>query len=653
MRLKDLCIAYQGWRGRLVDGLAILAIAMGAFPPTLFGLQSNLDASWIWFNGYAFAHHLQWGSDVLWTFGPLGFWAVPYQYAHWGVWLASLLASMTFRCLLLVLVYVTVRSKRGEMRGLSELVPLVLTFLFLEFEAVHVDVISLLVGVFVVLRFILLEPNRQRYPLLEAGGAGPLLAASSLIKFTSFIAAAAMLVSVALGAIVGGRWRDRRYVAVLVGSFVGSLLVGWVAAGQAVSDLPTYLHVSWVISSGYSAAMSIPGHRWLALIGAALIACYAFGVFWLGKRLDRRRAAATALATAPVIFAFWKEGFVRMDWGHAGIFFLFMAMLFLAVGVAVRPSVLSKVAVVLSACVIGGYWFHSGLATPLLQPSQLSQRLTSGWKLVTHLSVYAKWSSDAQARVKSDYNLPQRMAAIVEHRSLAVLPWDLLEAYAAGARLKTPPVPQLYSAYKGSLDNVDARWLAQSGPDYVLLSLKSIDHRYPLFSAPETYRALFAHYCLLHASSKRLLFKRRASGSRDEAVDPLQRGRARLGEKIHLAPTDRGYALTLVAHVRLSLAGRLVSLLYRPSPAYVTFYLDNGATKGPYRFIYGVGGNGLMASPFLDSNAALARWRRQGSGPAVQAVKFSVPGHAWEYRQYVSFRVLRRSPGRAVCSRPE
>lgn len=651
MPLKALPDIYRRHRILILDTVSVVLIIIGTFPGPLYGLQSGLDPSWTWFDGYAFAHHLQWGSQVLWTYGPLGFMALPYQYPDWGVWVASYVASAIFRNMFLTLIFMTNRNVRGIQRTPFDLVPLILGFLFLEFEGIHVDVISLVVAVIIVFRLVLLTPEQQRHPFVESGIAGPVLAASSLIKFTSFIAAVLLLAAVATTLLVDRRGRYRRCTAVLITGFSTSFIIGWAVAGQKLGNLPAYLHAAFLISSGYSAAMSIPGSRHLALIAVAMVAGYGLALGWIGKAFGWKRAGALGVIAGPLIFLFWKEGFVRMDWGHVGIFYLFMAILFLVTSLLHGTSWASKTGVILSAGIIGAYWAQTGLMTPLLKPAQERDQVALAWKLVTHPALYARWSSGAMERVQRVYHIPRLIAATVRDRKLAVLPWDILEAPANGAKLKVPPVPQLYSTYTAWLDHTDARWLTRHGPRYVLLTIKSIDDRYPLFSAPRMYKTLFSHYCLLKAAKNNLLLARRDRPAADkETPRSIRQSETRLGEKIKLADAHPGTAVTLIAHVKLSLLGRLVSMLYRPSPAFVTFYLDDGVIKGPYRFIYGVAGDGLLVSPFLDSTSAVARWLTHGRGVAVKAVKFSVAGHAWEYDQSITFRSFEHRRRGSTCS---
>ncbi len=47
--------------------------------------------------------------------------------------------------------------------------------------------------------------------------------------------------------------------------------------------------------------------------------------------------------------------------------------------------------------------------------------------------------------------------------------------------------------------------------------------------------------------------------------------------------------------------GHLVNILYKPNQVHIIFRLSDGSIKGPYRFIYPLGGDGLFVKYFIDS----------------------------------------------------
>ncbi len=622
---------YLNYREAIIDIVAVLGIIIGCFPPAMFPTEAGLDASWIWYNGYAFAHHMQWGSDVLWTYGPLGFLGLPYQYGHRGVWLAAYLVFLALRLMWFAALYLTIRTVRRGDRNIVDLVALLILFLYMEFEAIHVDVIALLLPLFLLLRFTLLEPDQQRFPLVESTLAGSLFALSSLIKFTSLIVAVPTVITAGCIALVAGGRRDRTYMVVLIASFLIAFIVGWGAAGQEFSNLPGYVWSSVVISSGYSAAMAIPARHILLLLAMVLVGLYLASLYTLYRRRGARLMVLAAIATGFAAFVFWKEGFVRGGFAHAGIFFLFMSAIFLMLSVLERWTLLSRTQLLVSAGVIVAFWIQTGIVTALQTPRQFWDRVDVAWKLATESGVYGNWLAGTKNRLRSHYRLPQAMVDKVRNQPLAVMPWDLLIAFAYGARLKAPPVSQLYSTYTPQLDAADAKWLTVNGPKYVLLTVQAIDNRYPLFSAPRTYRGLFRHYCLVDSSSNYLLLERiHQNRPRKDGRTYSQRV-VKLGQKIELPITHSGEAVDLAVDIRPSIWGHVIGLLYHPSGVFVDFYLKNGATKGPYRFIYKLGGSGLQASPFLDSNVSLSHWLSSGTGAEVKAIRFSVHGYRWEY----------------------
>lgn len=641
---------YPGW---LIDLLALIFVVGGSVPPVLFGVGTGLDASWLWYDGYAFSHHLHWGQDVLWTYGPLGFLVLPYQYEHWSSWLAAEVAALLARFLWLFVLYVTVREVREKSRGFIELVPLMLSILYLEFEAIHLDVVTVSIAILLLLRRPFLQTRRHHCWSCEAILAGSLMALSGLIKFTSLMIAFPTVAAIGIMSLFLGSRRERSYAAMLLGAFVAAYLLGWLAAGQSLPHLISYARSSFALTSGYSPAMSVESQSRFLWIALALIVTYCVALLSISVRQGLRPSLWTVASTAFALFAAWKEGFVRADAGHTSIFYLFVSAMFLALGAVVLSARLSRSLWSVSAIVIVGYLVHSGLVTALQQPSQVWRRLTLAERLVAAPSLYTRWMEQARLRIRNDYPLPQGMAGAIRDHAVMSLPWDMLLPYAHDASLNAPPVPQLYSAYTAGLDRTDASWVASQGPSYTLLSLKSIDNRYPLFSAPRTYLQVFRWYCLLKASKKYALLKRlkHPHSARRVLVDD---GWAAWDKKYVLPMRPRGASVLMGADIHLSIWGHLVGLLYKPSPMYVTLYLRNGQREGPFRYIFRVGDQALLVSPFMQSMRELSVWLRgKGQTLSVAAVRFSVKHDRWEYDGKIGLRFTYLADTRRECLQNE
>src|SRR5690348_6684120 len=264
-------------------------------------LRDSAPQSWEAVLSYAAAHHLQWGRDIVFTFGPLGFLTSDY---YWGnffwpivVWAGGFALAMAF-----ALVPLLGRMPTAIRLTVYAALPLltVPASSDLGFDSFYLLGITLL--------GILCLPA-ERPGVLRLTTTGLVFAVLSLIKFTFCIYAVFAVLAVA--AANGKAWRN---TAILIGSAVLSLLGMCSWSAQSLWSIFLYVASSTEMAAGYSAAMGLAPDHWDSIIGMALLAFVAALVFttWLSSPNRRERTHRVAIVAAGIFLA-WKEGFVRAD----------------------------------------------------------------------------------------------------------------------------------------------------------------------------------------------------------------------------------------------------------------------------------------------------------------------------------------------------
>src|SRR6266481_3248455 len=174
-------------------------------------LRDSVPQSWEAVLSYAAAHHLQWGKDIVFTFGPLGFLTSDY---YWGnffwpivVWAGGFALALTSGLLPLL-----ARVPKVIRLPVYAALPLltVPACSDLGFDAFHILAITLL--------GILCLPA-ERPGMLRLTTTGLVFTVLSLIKFTFCIYSVFALLAIATAN--GKVWRN---TAILIGSSVLSLL---------------------------------------------------------------------------------------------------------------------------------------------------------------------------------------------------------------------------------------------------------------------------------------------------------------------------------------------------------------------------------------------------------------------------------------------
>jgi hypothetical protein len=321
----DLGIAERDVRSRPKLGLrrAHLLVLIWMSVTWLIGLPSafrapdtTLDGSWELGLHLAFASHFQWGTQIVWTYGPYGFLAQP-VYVTFETWLLALVASLLLHAVFVGIVAAMLLRLRARwfcwaLVGGILLVP-VWHFLSLEYVVALSGVVAL---------WLTIDLDNRLAALGTAVVAGSLLGLLPLIKGTGIIMAAIMLAGFSLGAFLA---RGPRRLLVAVGTAVVAFCVLWWAAGQHLSGVVPYFESSYQLISGYSAAMSlgseVPQHytRRQVAFGLFVVVSSALAWAWVLLRRDRRLGTLLTFAT-PLTFLLFKEGFVRFD-GHQLYFY--------------------------------------------------------------------------------------------------------------------------------------------------------------------------------------------------------------------------------------------------------------------------------------------------------------------------------------------
>jgi hypothetical protein len=262
--------------------LAATALLLPFVPATF---ESDPDLSWQVVLHDAFARHLHFGTDVIYTLGPFGFAFTGYgpRTYVWtlAVWL--LIAAATIA-------------------GAAALLPrtlLLIPFALLLCVGYTNDATCL------ILALLLARTSRAQSPPAIRHLLAIALAVAGLMKFSFFIAAAGALFFIAIGDL-----RRRRWPATLL-TFAASTTAFWLLAQQPLANLPAFLRTSFGVAGGYGDAMALsfgwPSDLWFTVAFAAVAAA-----FLLLLLITDRDLASTAAAGA-VLFVAFRAGFMRQD----------------------------------------------------------------------------------------------------------------------------------------------------------------------------------------------------------------------------------------------------------------------------------------------------------------------------------------------------
>ncbi len=547
--------------------LAVLLVAL-TWPITSIAPEPGPDPSWQAGLYMALGSGLQFGRDVVFTYGPLGFLHSPVLFSE-GLFLVSFGFNAFVRIALVTSLLWTAR------RALP--LPLAVAACYVILVVGHLNATLVLV-VFLWAFAATGEESPAFAPSLLVFGGG-LLGAVELLSKVNFGVSVLALTLLALCALP----ERRRRVPAFAGVFVASLTGLWLITGQTLDNLPDYLSHSAQIVSGYSQAMGSvnPASSLevaVAIVGIGLLLTAAAFVTRGASRAKRLASCALVLLFALACF---KQDFVRE--GRAD-FAVMMACA--AIAIASRASTqpaqrLLAAAVIVPMIALLVWWNPAPTIWQALRPQDHVTQLRQGIDAISNPKSRQETMATSRSLMRHSYSVPSEIRGRIGQSSVAIEPWEIGVAWAYGLKWKPLPVIQDYAAYTPALDQLNASALAGDGPDMILrqgvrgkqaaATVANVDNRYPAWDAPAAKLSLICNYREARTSGDWQLLER--DTSRCGPSRALGTTKTDTGEPIK-APTARDRSEIVFAHINglgNDTAEAAETLLYRQPNRWVSF----------------------------------------------------------------------------------
>ena len=562
----------------------LLAVAIFTFPryPT-----PDLDASWRMALGWFFQHNLQFGRDVIFTYGPLGYlMGNTYSGAQFGsfvVW--ALFKSAVFAAVIM-----------AQARGLRGVARLVYFVFFLLLGVIYEDAIEMIIIVLLGCELVRRTggPARRSTPLISL-----FLALLGIIKFTNL-----MLAAFAVMAAAGLELRQRPRFAVRQAAwFLGGYLVLWVLCRQNPLNLPAYLYNSWQFSEGYEASMGLPtppAPFWEGVTVLVTLIIYVC-LYWR-LQADKVRALAFAAVLGAFIYLNWKHGFVRSDGHMIGFFICALVPITGFPALMEDPPQLRWLQRLLLVpagilCVLGIHDALPGVVEGAA--AQLQGNISSRIYDVGHWKAYRRSYEQRLGEQKESLDLP-RVRAKVGRATIDVLGFEQAVAIFNEFNYRPRPVFQSYAAFTPRLSRLNADYYAsERAPDYVLLKIQTIDDRLPAFDDSLVLNLFVHDYDYVLSEKGWQLWQRRASRPDPALLQPrrLRTTTVNLGARCPLDELADQHVWATI-DVSPSLLGRLRGFLYKSAFVRLLVELNDGKQR-EYRLPVFQGRTGFILNPLV------------------------------------------------------
>jgi hypothetical protein len=596
----------------LENVVATLAIALSLYNP-LYRADSSLDASWQAMLIHAHSAGLQFGRDIIFTWGPWGFLNSLYHVGRLET--GPILIWQVAGQLGIALALVTLTRALTLWRRAAFIVAL------LAFHGLFQDTVYFVLIALITIAA-LMKPGA---PLLRLVAWTFLFGFLAQIKFTYFVLSGAA----ALAAIVCWVWRGSwsRACGIACG-YILAVIAAWVAAGQSLGNLHAYIRRSLEISSGYADAMGFD-ESWLIFLWGSGIALICLIFVWRAWRTipEPPFALCASAYLAFSLFVMWKESFIRADivplGGHVFGFFSYLLILGPVLsGLLFLDRRLHWFDSVPVLCLVGIASFDMDFYR--LAPRNAWKRIGDNVASLERLgSLPDEWQRAYEASA-SAASLPAVRQA-VGTGTVDVYNYSIGIALLNGLNVSARPVFQSYSAYTPALERQNLRFFHSArAPDFLLWREEGVDNRYPGQDDAMLVAALPGHYEAMFKEGEYWLLRKRIP----VALEPLERRlvferTVILGEETSLGSAG-DLAVWLKADPVPNVLGRLRGILYN-APLINLAVTDEDGSQRVWRLVPRISREGFILVPTLATGDDLALLMKGEIRSRLRSFHFEAP----------------------------
>lgn len=541
----------------------ILIAALFLMPLKPFYPNSNLDPSWVYGIGYAFEKGMQFGVDVIFTYGPLG--SIMYPTI---IGIPVGISNLTW-IVVVILTFLNVRNFIKAEKGILYAVCIYLIVLCLypsRDSAIFLYYISLWS----------FSKNIQQYKFVLALNI-ILIAMFPLIKFTyAFLSLTFLPLFFTCG-------RSKGLIITLC--TILSYLGLWLLADQNLKNILDYNIFGFEISKGYNSAMAVWGNQ-IELVIGIIFGLGFFVIFYKSQESNNISKNFTFnmnflfksygfIYILFVTFVAFKQGFVRHD-EHAISFFMYIAAGLPLIVNFLKPE-----------------FFRIGISISVASILVLIFSIFSHTKVYPHNLIINSfnrvYTNLTQPEIKNkDINNAIKINNILSSNgSSDIATVAISDVIANDLDWRPRPIFQSYSSYTDKLTRKNAEFIKSKSNQDIFLKLQAIDQHLITQEDPLYWLALIDNY---YFNDVYHLKPNKNKNSNLQFIDSIEA----FPDANGWIKIDVSNLTTISVMSSLSLLSHLKSFVLKPSDILLQIKFSNGDTK-LHKFING------NVSPFIVS----------------------------------------------------
>ncbi len=617
----------------------LLALVFLTVPPAAPDLDA--DPAWCGVLTYAHQHHLQFGTQIVFTFGPFGFLIAPYFFGQPTGLLISVNLVLSF-IIAFGLCLLAWRLNRWW-RCLT-----IAAFVILMGNLDPRADLAFDIGFFSWALLCFLEIGKRLWLCVYCLVA--LSAFGALAKMTYLFIGGFSLAAVFFDLLSRRQFKMATTIPLALGA---GIVGGWLAAHQRLSNIGQYFVNGFLISRDYDQAAGLEGLStlrergfWILALALAVAIPYAMTAFHRDTKNVRSRRFVIFFWLSGLFFIFWKHSFVRVDRFHVVnlLGFAPVAVLLLDCFPGVPQHVRRFTRpIALVGCLFGiltleQMFFGEALAS-FTQPFR---RAAYHLKCVFVPSFYKDRMATGMDAFRREAQWP-KMRKHIGNGTVDV--FGTFQAFALLNDLNYHPRPvfQSYAAYSPRLARLNRDfYLSPDAPQYVVFRLFAHDRRVPTLNDGPALRELLLNYEPVDQEGVFLLLKSKPTGP--ARLTLVKEGAVRAGDMVSLSEWPK-QDLWFEMDLRPSLSGRINQFFYRPPPVRLSIWNSEKSVRLERRRVgtplLHIGG---IASPFLFETEDVLNLY---SGRVIRPGAYSVdlrPEDAGFWAEVIQYRIYSIEP---------
>ena len=458
-----------------------------------------------------------------------------------------------------------------------------------------------------------------------------LLGWTALAKFNIFILASFINAMILIVDLRRGRFPTLPLM------FVTSVITAWIIAGQKLANLPTWISDCLNLSSGYSDAMA---KGFLKPYSVFVVSALYFGIFLIILTIIRT-IVFNRKNRDPVFLFFFLLLVCAVSIKHAfggnqieqSIADLLTISWFLAIKVTSNSEITYQATIFSRVSLIGAFGCLALVASfvnfPILGikdalsnikrniialPNLKQLQLNHGWSfLLTEAHKLAPIKNNFPGKTIDIY--PQHTGVVI---GLKGITYDPRPAYLS------------LNAHTLDLVNANARHLeGRHAPDLILFQVLppqlSVNNRYPAIADGPSWPLILSRYDLISFSGDFLILKKRLDRIPFHQ-DLIVKQNIRLGEQVIVPSTDSGLVWAEIK-IRRTIFGKLIHMVYKSPHILILIHTKDGIDH-TYQILPELGRAGFLLSPFVKDTYSFAEieHRNLPTNDKVEFFKIISPG---------------------------